>query len=131
MMFAGCMLISSCALIKFNLYLYFMSEIPLCPLFSFRSTLCNTNVFHPDRASSVSSDEGGVGGVSGSHPGPLIRQQAHHQVSGLPDGHPGERPEPGDGESGAQPGPSRPLPQGPGFPHHQPTCQGTHLVRNY
>lgn len=88
------------------------------------------HVFHPDGASPVSSDEGGVSRVSGSNPGTVVRLQAaaHHQVSGLADGHPGGRLEPGDGESGAQPGPARPLPQGPGVPHHQPTCQGTHLV---
>lgn len=88
------------------------------------------HISQPDGASSVGSDEGGVCRVSGSHPGPLVGRQAaaHHQVSGLADGHPGGRHEPGDGESGAQPGPTRPLPQGPGVPHHQPTCQGTHLV---
>lgn len=95
--------------------------------------LCNTNgahFFRPDGAPSVSSDEGGVGRVSGSHPGPLIRQQAaaHHQISGFSDGHPGGWPEPGVSKSGVQPGPTRLLPQGPVIPHHQPTCQGTHLV---
>ena len=94
--------------------------------------LCNAYGAHfpPDGASSVSSDEGGVSGVFGAHPGPLLEQQApvHHQVSGLTDGHPGGRPVPRVSESGSQPRPTRPLPQGAGHPHKQPTCQGTHLV---
>lgn len=133
MVFAGCMLISSCGLLNsifiFILYLSFSDPaVLLLSHFVLPSVTQMLHVLHPDGASSVSSDEGGVSGVSGSHPGPLIKQQAHHQVSGLANRHPGERPEPGDGESGAQPGPARPLPQGPGVPHHQPTCQGTHLV---
>lgn len=87
-------------------------------------------MFRPDGAPAVGSDEGGVGGVSGSHPGPVVSREAaaHHQVSGLADGHQGGRPEPGDDEPGTQPGPARPLPQGPGVTHHQPPGQGPHFV---
>ena len=87
-------------------------------------------ISHPDGASSVSSDEGGVGRISGSHPGPLIRQQAaaHHQVSGLTYRHPGGWPEPCNRKSGVQSIPTRPLPQGTGVPYHQPAYPGTHLV---
>lgn len=133
------LLISFCTLIKFNLYLYSKSHyfLPLChssfslnfsPRWS--SVTQMVRISHPDGASSVSSDEGGVGGVSGSHPGPLIRRQAaaHHQVSGLTDRHPGGRPEPGNRKSGVQPVPTRLLPQGTGVPYHQPAYQGTHLV---
>ena len=133
------MLISFCALIEFNLHLYSKSHyyLSLChssfslnfpPRWS--SVTQMVRISHPDGASSVSSDEGGVGGVSGSHPGPLIRRQAaaHHQVSGLTDRHPGGRPESGNRKSGLQPVPARPLPQGTGVPYHQPAYQGTHLV---
>lgn len=84
----------------------------------------------PDGASAVSSDEGRVGRVPGSHPGPVSQRQAaaHHQVSGVADRHQGGRPEPGHRQPGAQPGPAGPLPQGAGITHHQPPCQGPHVV---
>lgn len=85
---------------------------------------------HPDGASAVSSDEGRVGRVPGSHPGPVSQRQAaaHHQVSGFADRHQGGWPEPGHCQPGAQPGPAGPLPQGAGITHHQSPCQGPHLV---
>lgn len=88
------------------------------------------HIFHPGGASSVGPDEGGVSRVPRSGPGPVVRQQtaAHHQVSGLADGHPGGRPESHSRKSGVKFAPAGPLFQGPRVPHHQPTHQGSHLV---
>lgn len=97
------------------------------------SVIKAVHIFHPDGAPSLSSDEGGVSRVPRSNPGPLIRQQnaAHHQVSGFTDGHPGGRPESCSREPWAQPGIKRHVSQGPGIPHHQLACEGSHLVSHW
>lgn len=106
---------------------------PSILLLLWSSVIKAVHIFHPDGAPSLSSDEGGVSRVPRSNPGPLIRQQtaAHHQVSGFTDGHPGGRPESCSREPWAQPGIKRPVSQGPGIPHHQLACEGSHLVSHW
>uniref|UniRef100_A0A096M534 Kinesin-like protein KIF21B n=1 Tax=Poecilia formosa TaxID=48698 RepID=A0A096M534_POEFO len=59
----------------------------------YRRTTQRLHLTHPDGASPLGPDEGGVGGVPRPHPGSLIKQQAaaHHQVPGVTHRHPGGR----------------------------------------